>query len=273
MAKHLLLSVLLASMASASEGLPEDLPLEGEEVAQDAPEHPVPAWPLLGHPYAGQLDIATITKVPVFGKTNVVARTIMLVRFSQDEDGRIIQQHEVCTIKSYDDTKIAETIIPEAFVKAQSSPSYPVILTHREDGRVGYYADPGPSWLGVDPEVTGGVLPKKKKAPGIIDADGDGYPGGTVHIDVPLFKSVDIYVIQHGHSVFSGVLNEEGGMTGSVNVITLDQWTVGASAPFFKGNPPVTFQPDDSRFTLIPMESEAGCDEAVAQLLEPNPFG
>ena len=205
--------------------------------------------------YAMIVDVGSSSKVAFAGTTEVITRTLLRVRLAQ-EGGLWVQEQSVCDVKVLSDSR-SKVVIPRAFVNSLPRQSYPVTLTPTEGGWT-YRADPGPSVLGYDPALTGGKMPVGPKDPGVLDPDGDGHPGVTVLLEIPVFGSVQMYVVQRGHSRYQGTF-QNGGFEGSVEVVSVDQRTLGASFPPFAANPEIRSLPDRSRFRMVPAPGTKTC--------------
>jgi hypothetical protein len=192
-----------------------------------------------GEPYLLDMAVVTRARVPFAGEREVVTRSLAAVRF-EVVDGRWMQHQRPCAV----DVEGGNVVFPPAFVQAMPDRSDPVIWT--DDG--GYRFDPGPAWVGLTP---GSELPDKADDPGVIDHEGDGHPGATVLLQLPVFGSVRLYLAQISHGVLVGVADGDG-ISGRVDVKRLEQRTLGASVGVFAVSPDVVLVPERSRFTLRP---------------------
>lgn len=138
----------------------------------------------------------------------------------------------------------------DAFVAAFEPSRAEIALTETEDGwRM--TADPGPLCVGC----RGDTLPVD--ASEAADWEGDGKPGATVWVQVPVLGRMEVYVAQLGHSSFVGAVRD-GVITGQVRVHAMEQRTLGASHRVAAGQTPIAPVAEGSRFTLEPVE-EGGC--------------
>jgi hypothetical protein len=215
------------------------------------------AAPLEEGTYAFIVDSASTSHLAVSGTTRSVSRSLSRVQLVRGEEGGWTATQQVCDIRVTSDSK-ADTMIPRAFVRALPVQTYPVQLTRKADGTWRYAADPGPSHLGYDPKASGGVLPEKPSDPGVLDQDGDGHPGVTVRLRIPLVGTVRMYVVQHGHSRFEGVV-QDGGVRGRVEQLVLEQRTLGSSFAPLAATPTLTPDPGRSRFRLDKVADERSC--------------
>lgn len=188
-----------------------------------------------GETYLLEMAVVSRARVPFAGEREVVTRTTSSVRFEPRAEGWV-QHQRVCEIQ-VDGGRVR---FPEAFVDAMPQRSDVVGLAGGE-----YRFDPGPSWVGVAP---GSSLDGDGPW---VDHDGDGHPGATVYLDVPVFGAVRLHLAQVGHSVLHGRATDEG-IAGSVDVIRLEQRTLGASVPGFAVSPRIEVVEGRSWFQLRP---------------------
>ncbi len=208
------------------------------------------------------LDIRSTTRAPFVGDVAVQSRSLFRVAIDQTESG-LQQQHALCDLRITTDAKAATTTIPRAFVDSARKASYPVELAPGEDGLV-YTADPGPDALGYD-RARGSDVPTESDDADVLDHEGDGHPGGTVELKVPVFGTVEVYVAQYAHTRFSGTLTETGGVAGRAEVLALDLRVLDASNVLFARSRPASPVEDASRFEIVPLGEAASCDALIAR--------
>ncbi|MBK7756594.1 MAG: hypothetical protein IPI35_09315 [Deltaproteobacteria bacterium] len=212
--------------------------------------------------YALELVVATATQVPVMGETLVYTRSLSQVDVFV-QDGVTYQTQRLCSVTVEDNNRLADTRIPEAFIKSFPVQTYAVSLTPLATGGVAYFADPGSVSIGFDPKRTAGQVPATPDDPNLLDYDGDGKPGATVNLVVPVLGAVELYIAQRGHSVMSGEL-QNGVVRGAVDVRYFSQRTLEASNSLFHANPPMRHL-DESWFRLSPAPG-MGCQQLSATL-------
>ncbi len=264
-----MISPLLLSSAFAGTPDATVAPLDEAAPAEEAPVVEA-GFPKEGVVYAGQVDIGTLTEMSVVGDIHVVVRSATHVTFEKEGD-QWFQVQKVCDVKNFDDTRMSTTIIPKAFIAAIPVTRFPVDLTDTTDGGVRYKADPGVEWVGLDPLPDGEELPHKPDDPRVLDFDGDGKPGATVVLEVPVFKRVELYVVQAAQSIYEGVVKGEA-VAGDTIMTRLDQRTLKATAPFFKAQPPVKPVADLSSFRIWPLGPGADCAAVIAAVSKVSPF-
>ncbi|MCB9759058.1 MAG: hypothetical protein H6739_04395 [Alphaproteobacteria bacterium] len=223
---------------------------------------PEPAPVDLDRPYGLEVTVANVTTVPVLGETRVFTRSLLLVDF-EVVDGVLIQRQRLCAVAVDDDARLSSTVIPPAFIAAFPHQQHAVSL-EREGGAWRYHADPGPVYIGFDPAQTGGPLPQEVDSVGVVDWDGDGAPGATVNLVVPVLGAIDLYIAQAGHSLLNGAVLADGSIAGHVEIRTLDQRTLGASHRLFHTSPAIRPVPALSTFRLAPLEPGMDCADLAS---------
>ncbi|MFK7928743.1 MAG: hypothetical protein AB8H79_11190 [Myxococcota bacterium] len=208
-------------------------------------------------PHVMVVEVATRSKVPFAGTTDVVTRSLVKVGLSE-RDGVWTQSQDLCAVQIDGDSR-ATTVLPQAFIDAVPNQTYPIQLSPQ--GR--YEADPGPTNLGFDPKITGGALPLKGSDPGVLDFDGDGHPGGTVVVKMPVFGKVKMYIAQAAWSRYHGTVRG-GRIEGRVESVSVAQRTLGASISAFAANPKIEPVPEKSRFFLQRLSTDRPCSSLVA---------
>lgn len=208
---------------------------------------PAPSAPLADGTHRMVVDIATTSEVAFAGTTEVITRSVVRLDVSRTERGYDVVQ-QVCDVDVLSDAR-AETLLPDGFVAALPVQRYTALVSKDAAGELRWWADPGPTHVGYDPKVTGGPVPDKAKQDGVLDEDGDGHPGVTVKLRIPVFGTVRIYVAQRGHSRYVGHF-ADGGVEGRVEQVRLEQRTLGASFAPFAANPDVTVVPERSVFRI-----------------------
>lgn len=191
-------------------------------------------------PYALELSVVTEARVPVAGKRRVVTRSYAAIDFERRGE-EWVQIQRPCAVE-VDGGRVS---FPDSFIGSLPVQETPVDL----DDAV-YHLDPGPSFVGVHGEPT--LLPDKRTDPRVVDQDGDGHPGVTVYLDLPVFGAIELYIIQAAHTRYEGVVDEQGAIRGRVDIERLEQQTLGASIGLFAANVPVEVLEADSGFRMVP---------------------
>lgn len=200
-------------------------------------------------PYALELVMVTESQIPVAGKREIVTRSYAHIDFEQ-KDGVWVQNQKACAVV----VEGGRVTFPETFVGSIPAQSFPVSWVN---GR--YSVDPGPTFVGVDKPTD--TLPEASDDPRVTDQDGDGKPGVTVYMNLPLFGQLEMYIVQAAHSVMAGTVDDKGVISGPVDVRRLDQHTIGASMKVFAKTLPTRVLPGRSTFRIVPDPTRA-CEKA-----------
>lgn len=204
--------------------------------------------------WAMQIDVASSSQAPFVGQVHVLTRSLALARWAGDPSG-VRQQHEVCDVRVIDDTRLARTTIPRAFVDALPRATYAVTLTG-----AAVRMDQGVSTLGFHGS---GPVPTDDADPRVLDPDGDGAPGVTVRVKVPVFGEVSMYVVQRGHTVLEGTRSGDR-IEGSVKTLELSQHTLGASHKMFAKDGKTRVVDAASTFQMWRVPESSTCGDLLA---------
>lgn len=208
--------------------------------------------------YVMVVEVGSESQVPLAGSAEITTRSLLRVDLDRTADGGWQQRQQLCAIDIQSDTR-ASTVLPQAFVDAMPIKRYPVRIAPREDGSWSYRADPGPNHIGYDPRLTGGALPERRNDIGVVDFEGDGQPGATMLIQVPILGNVRMYIAQLGWPQFEGEVRD-GRIEGRVWSRASDSRTLGASVGLFAANATITPVPERSRFQVLPVAASETCD-------------
>lgn len=228
-----------------------------EATAAAAPAAPLP--PDMRGTWRFDLRIVSNAKVPVLGTTEVKSRTTFLATVSGSQERPTI--HTVpCHLQAEPSRAIAKTIVPKSFIDALPQKRFPAELA--EKGELwSFHADMMPQYLGYDPKVAGEKPPHDKNAAGITDLEGDGHPGGTIHLDAPIFGIIELYVVQRAHTVLDGTWTGADVWEGDATVLAFGQRTIGASNRLFVANAEVTVDQKNSRFRWARVPEGTSCSQ------------
>jgi tellurite resistance-related uncharacterized protein len=231
-----------------------------------------PEAPDLRGTWRMDLRITSNATVPVIGTTQVKSRTILQVTVDGTAAAPQVHTHP-CHLHAEPSRAIATTVIPQSFIDALPKKHFAAELTPTEGGWA-FHADMKPQPLGYDPAASGGTLPQNGDDPGITDMEGDGKPGGTIHLDVPLIGKIELYVVQQAHTVLDGVWTGADVWEGQATVRRFQQRTIGASNRLFIANAQVTVDPSQSRFRWARVPEGTTCAQLKAGVGAPagGPF-
>lgn len=217
--------------------------------------------------YRLEMILASITKVPIFGTSKSASKSISLVEIKRDGAG-LIQTHKTCDFRVVDDSKFIKMIFPDKFVAALARHSYPLQIDNDGQGWR-YRADLGVERIGYKSNGADAAVPSKVDDPAVYDWDGDGQPGATLKLSVPLLPDGELYVVQRGHSILSGKVVHQGRVEGSIEVRDFDQKVIGAKPNFLARSPEIVPDVKESRFVLESIAAGSSCDTLKAAVAKP----
>ena len=203
---------------------------------------------------------ATRAKIPFFGWTPSVTRSVVLINLAQT-DGEWRQTHTVCDIQI--DTKRipVRTIIPKAFVQALPIKQYSIQIEETANG-LSYSAYLGIDNVGMRPEAS--AVPTHADHPDVVDMEGDGHPGATVHVKVPMFRMAHLYVSQRSSLQLNGFIQSDGSVEGRVFLGPTVQHTLDASNLLLKSSPPIQPDAEKSWFRLTSYDGLPTCEAVIS---------
>lgn len=246
-----------------------ETPPDSDAPVVEPPEPP--AMPDIRGSWRMDLSLTTQAKLPVLGETTIQTASIYLVRVEGTPD-KPLQIQRVCSITPNASRSIATTTIPPGFIGAVPEKRYILEMAPVSGGwRV--RGDMQTLAVGFDPETQKTGVPQKAGSEGILDFEGDGNPGATVHIQAPLFGQVEVYMVQRARTVVEGVWDGRDEVKGRAIVKEFAQRTVGASNRLFIANPELRAVPETSIFRMKRVPAGSTCADLVAGLAAPPPAG
>ncbi|GEM_PF-6167867 len=213
--------------------------------------------------YAVEFAVVTLARVPVLADVEARSEQLMLVRLEEQPEGWRGYQ-TVCDVR-VDGGGIAEAEIPDAFVKATGSKWTDVTM----DGTT-YSADLGINHAGWHLVDEDDVMPVELEDERVYDWDDDGEPAATIWVHAPLFGRITLNVVQKSRSVLRGTFTEAGTVEGTVDMLYLQQRTLGASNFLFAGNIALEPQSDKSSFRLWDVRDDMSCAALVSETWGPE---
>jgi len=238
--------------------------LSGVSAAQD--DNPLPPGM-----YRLEMILASIARLPFFGMSKSASRSVSLIEVTNDHNG-ILQRHEVCDFHVLQDSAMIKMVFPDKFVAALAKHTYPIQV--EKDGQGWRYrADLGVERIGYKPRSSESNLPTKLDDPAVYDWDGDGHPGATLKISVPLLPDGELYIVQRGHSILNGRITTRGRVEGSIEVRSFEHRVLGAWPGFLNRSPEIVPDPAESRFTIIPVPHDSVCETLRAPSGKPDQNG
>lgn len=208
--------------------------------------------------YRLEMIMATISRLPFFGTSKSASRSVSLVRITQEGD-RLMQNHEVCDFTVLESSAVIRMVFPEKFIAALGRHTYPLDVVKDPEGWR-YRADLGIERIGYKQSSGDSKLPSAIDDSSVYDWDGDGNPGATLKLSLPLLPDGELYIVQRGHSVLSGRITRPGRVEGAIEVRSFEHRVLGAKPGFLNRSPEIKPDPERSRFSLIPIPSNSDCD-------------
>jgi hypothetical protein len=202
--------------------------------------------------------MASISRLPFFGTSKSASRSISLVEI-RDGGGELIQTHKVCDFRVLDDSAMIKMIFPDKFVQALATHAYPIHVEKDAQGW-SYRADLGIESIGYRPGPGDSKLPTTADDLSVYDWDGDGKPGATLKLSVPLLPDGELYVVQRGHSVLNGRIIQPGRIEGTIDVRSFEHRVLGARPGFLNKSPEIQPDSKESRFSITPVAADSTCD-------------
>lgn len=218
----------------------------------------------LGIPGSWALDMRVVSaaEIPVIGEVRSTTVTRGLLERG-DGSAEDVSRLTVCDVGLTAQSGPIRSSLPEAFLRA-----FPVrtVSVRLDEDR--YTVDLGVTSLGYDPVASDDALPSSSEDPTVVDFEGDGAPGFTVHVDVPLFPTVSIHLVQVTQSVLEGVWAGPDRVVGRPLVSRLEQRVLGASIGLFARSPRIHPVDGAGSFELRRLPDGSTC-EAVLDLWDP----
>lgn len=208
--------------------------------------------------YRLEMIMASISRLPFFGSSKSASRSISLVEI-REEGGELIQSHKVCDFRVLDDSAMIKMIFSDKFVAALAQHTYPIQVEKDAQGWR-YRADLGIERIGYRPGPADTKLPIAADDPSVYDWDGDGHPGATLKLSVPLLPDGELYVVQRGHSVLNGRITEPGKIEGGIDVRSFEHRVLGARPGFLNKSPEIQADPKASRFSITRVAAGSTCE-------------
>lgn len=215
--------------------------------------------------YEMELNIATNAKVPIIGETLLMSRQKMLAHIRSEGTGLAVH-HATCSLSAKTKPAIAATKFPAAFIEAIPDKDYPLTLSGSPEGWTAHM-DLGGLPIGFD-AAKSSTPPDKIDHPAVYDWDNDGKPAATVHLEVPLFGTIEVYQAQTARSILEGKVLSPDKIEGGARVIDFYQRTLSASNRLFIQNPVLTNNADLSSFKLTRIADAATCLDIPAARVE-----
>jgi hypothetical protein len=150
-------------------------------------------------------------------------------------------------------------VFSDKFVAALSKHTYPIQMEKDAQGWR-YRADLGMERIGYRGDSLDGKLPTKIDDPAVYDRDGDGHPGATLRLAVPVLPDGELYVVQCGQAVLNGRVVAPGRIDGGIEVRSFEHRIPGAKPSFLNRSPEIEPDPKGSRFSISPVPGGTTCE-------------
>jgi hypothetical protein len=208
--------------------------------------------------YRLEMIMATVSRLPFFGSSKSASKSVSLVevrRVGVD----LVQSHQVCEFRVLEDSAMIKMVFPDKFVAALAKHTYPIQI-ERDGQGWRYRADLGTERIGYRSDSADGKLPTKIDDPAVYDWDGDGHPGATLRLSVPLLPDGELYVVQRGQSVLNGRVLTPGRIDGDIEVRSFEHRVLGAHPSFLDRSPEIEPDPKGSHFSISPVPMGTTCE-------------
>ena len=208
--------------------------------------------------YRLEMIMATISRLPFFGSSKSASKSVSLVEVRR-AGADFVQSHQVCAFRVLENSALIKMIFPDKFVAALAKPTYSIQIERDAQGWR-YRADLGVERIGYRADSADGKLPTRIDDPAVYDWDGDGHPGATLKLSVPLLPEGELYVVQRGHSLLSGKISTPGRIDGAIEVRSFEHRVLGARPSFLNRSPEIEPDPKGSRFSMSPVPTGTTCE-------------
>lgn len=188
-------------------------------------------------------------------------------------DGKLMAQESFCHADHRSDQPIETTISDVATSAIQPVPAEVEVTS--DGGTTRLHRPETPTGVGIDLAKPTDPLPTDPKDPRIVDDDGDGKPGITVHIRLNEDVQGDLYLARRERFAYDLEAQDDGSLTGTVDDHS-EQLLIGASSDLFLTQAPWVQVADRSKSPIIlePVDRDWDCERLMAerdQLFPPTP--
>jgi len=218
--------------------------------------------------YRLELREVHAARFPILGRTRTTWASVSLAHLTRD-GGTLTQRHELCDVRFESGLPLVEMVMPARLRESLVRPPYPVVLEADQEGGWSYRADMGFEHVGYTPAAPGDPPPRKRDDPSVVDSDGDGKPGATLQMVVPVLEPLELYIVQRGHAVLDGRVLPDGRVEGALEA-ELEQVVIGSDPYFLKRDPDLEPEPALSRFVLTPVPEDSTCESLLGASQAPG---
>ena len=215
---------------------------------------------------------ATQARLPVLGERPGASEAWVLVDVKNSGPGTATAVHRPCAVRVLGAGDRANVRLGPGFLEAMGSRAT-TWRFHPDSSGWAVETDLGMHHVGYDPATTGGLLPSDAKADGVVDHEGDGHPGATVIVDVPVLGELEIYIAQRTHQSLHGRLTDDGTLEGGIHGHALDQETLDATSALMKVSPVMRPDPDRSAWWMVTVPEDTTCETLASRACEARATG
>ncbi len=212
--------------------------------------------------YGIHLKTATHSHIPVLGEVPGASVVWLLAEIRPGAAGPPELVQRTCSVSMEGAGERASVMLGPGFLEALPEKHHDLVFS--ESGQV--FIDMGEDHIGYDPLLYPDVLPRDESDPGLIDFDGDGNPGVTVIITVPILGKIELYIAQHARSSLIGQLHSDGTFTGTVGSLLLEQQTLDATNPLMRTSPRLSLDTEHSHWRMQPLPADTTCETIVERM-------
>lgn len=217
--------------------------------------------PALSGTWHLRMRTSTEASIPIIGTTRIHTTTHLLVHIEKKQSGVFHQTQRTCVVDSIPDRSLTRTVLPPSFIQNLPVKTYPIKIASKTDNTWSYNADLRQQHVGYKAELATSGIPQDKDHPAVFDWDGDGNPGATVLIDIPLFGDVAVYILQTNHTLLHGQVRNSNLIEGHTKMLLLGQRTIGASNRLLAANPTLNIGKGHTAFEMMRIDDKSQCGD------------
>ncbi len=207
-----------------------------------------------------------VIDLPIVGPVEMTTITALLVRIEQ-VGNELTLERTYCFQEVRTTPPLVTTVIPDRFVASLGSSFVKAWLEETPEG----WRFVQPLCVDVrgaclaDPEHEG--LPTEAADPRVVDQDGDGHPGLTIHVALAGLLGGDAYVVNRTCTALEGWVLEDGSIYGAIQWSS-EQNVIAARDPLLLASYVYTLDPDPTKhFFLLRRISESEPCRAIRDSL------
>jgi len=201
-----------------------------------------------------------IAILPIVGESTQTSYVVQFVSIEQDGTS-LVMQDRYCFTVIEESSPLAATEIPDSFMRSLS-PSLRFAALSEQDGRMTFeqvnYLEIRGAVL-ANPEID--ELPTDPEDSRVIDQDGDGFPGMTVHVNIFGLFQAQVYVVQRVQYELSGEVISGDRVEGLIRWND-EQVVLAATSPLLLAESESRQDPDPTkhRFLMLRANDDWTCE-------------